>query len=138
MLVDKCSKLVGLFDALFEETKIAVIEDTKETYIVSDDGDKIVYIVKRSGKAKAPPWPGPSSNIQPMNTGFGNFGGPTVHIKKNYTEAEKQEIRRNNKLITASKAEVTRYIWEFNDNAAFWKQPDKYRISSALVHWELE
>ncbi len=55
MLVDKCSKLVGLFDALFEETKIAVIEDTKETYIVSDDGDKIVYIVKRSGKAKAPP-----------------------------------------------------------------------------------
>ena len=48
--------MVGLFDALYEETKIAVIEDNKETYIVSDDGDeKFVYIVKRSGKAKAPP-----------------------------------------------------------------------------------
>ena len=42
---------------------------------------------------------------------------PTVHIKKSYSEAEKQEIRRNNKLINAHKQEVAEYLWEYNDNA---------------------
>lgn len=63
---------------------------------------------------------------------------PTVHIKKSYSEAEKQEIRRNNKLINAHKQEVSEYLWEFNDNAQYNQQPDKYRMSSELVHWELE
>ncbi len=60
LLIEKCSKLVGFFDALYEETKLAVIEDQKETYVISDDGDeKMVYIVKRSGKVKPVSRPGP-------------------------------------------------------------------------------
>lgn len=81
----------GLFDALMdEENKMTVIEDKHETYIVVDD--------KEDAKS--------------------------LHIvkrqaKKVFSEAEKQEIRRNNKLIITHRDEVGEYLWEFNDNAAF-------------------
>ena len=50
---EKCCKVEGLFEALLdEETKMHVIEDKNETYIISDESDRSLHIVKRSGNKK--------------------------------------------------------------------------------------
>jgi len=52
LLVDWCTKVRGLFDAIMDEdSKMMVIEDKNETYIYCDEGDKALHIVKRNGKS---------------------------------------------------------------------------------------
>lgn len=66
---------------------------------------------------------------------WGNKNKPPK--KTVYSAAQKAKIRQDNKKYKQHEKELQEYLWEYNDNNPK-NAPDNYKMSSPLVHWELE